>query len=217
MIRKSLLCLLAVAACSPGTDGPDVNVTELVGGAAPLVIGAGVLSPDGTRLAYSMQLEGVAAIFVSAANGSNPVRLTHGIWDLQPWWSPDGRSIAYYSDHNADVWVVPSDGGESRQITSGPAADNPLGWLRDGNGVIVIRRGVGDDQTLVQGADGSEQLLFGSIEREQAPGAQRDGGEISQSRRVVGEQESGRCRVVGGKAIQLQWEGRVVHQDHHVQ
>ena len=39
MIRKSslCLCLLAVTACPRGSDGPDVDVADLVGGAAPLV------------------------------------------------------------------------------------------------------------------------------------------------------------------------------------
>jgi Tol biopolymer transport system component len=156
MIRKSVqsLCLAALAACSQGGNAPVVAVKDLTGGAAPLVDGLGGLSPDGKRVAYSMQIEGVSAVYVAGADGSNPVRLTHGIFDEYPVWSPDGRWIAYYSDHNADVWVVPSAGGESRQLTSGPAADVPTGWLRDGTGVILRRFGAGNNQTLVAPLDG---------------------------------------------------------------
>ena len=156
MIRKSLLCLsvLAVAACSRAAKGPDVDYKVAAMGDSPLLQQDVEVSPDGTHLAYSMQVEGLSAIYVSNADGTNPVRLTRGIWDVAPKWSPDGRWIAYYSDHNADVWMVPSAGGESRQLTSGPARDNPLGWLRDGSGVILQRRGAGDDQLLVAPLDG---------------------------------------------------------------
>mgnify|MGYP001184913875 CR=1 FL=1 len=101
-----------------------------------------------------MQIEGLSAIYVADADGSNPVRLTHGVWDIGPLWSPDGRWIAYYSDENADVWVVPSAGGEPRQLTSGPAFDNPGGWLPDGSGIVFFRTGAGDQQTLVAPVDG---------------------------------------------------------------
>jgi Tol biopolymer transport system component len=156
MIRKALLCLcvLPVAACSRAAKGPDVDYKVAKMGDSPLLNQDVEVSPDGTRLAYSMQVEGVNAIYVSNADGTNPVRLTHGIWDATPLWSPDGRWIAYYSDHNADVWAVPSAGGESRQLTSGPARDNPFGWLRDGSGVILGRQGAGDDEMLVAPLDG---------------------------------------------------------------
>ena len=163
MIRKSplLLCLLVLASCAKKSDGPDVDVAELVGGATMQAQGRNYYSPDGTRLAYTRQLEGVQAVFVANADGSNPVRLTHGIWDNNPVWSPDGKSIAYYADEGADIWVVPSTGGEPRQLTSGPASDGIRGWLRDGSGVVFVRTGAGDARTMVVPvAGGPARLLF---------------------------------------------------------
>lgn len=156
MLRKSplLLCVFAMAACAGGAEGPDVDYRVAAMGASPLLNRDVELSPDGTRMAYSMQIEGLSAIYVAGAHGSNPVRLTHGVWDQSPIWSPDGRWLAYYSDENADVWVVPSAGGEARRLTSGPANDNPIGWLADGSGVLVFRQGVGDAATLVAPLDG---------------------------------------------------------------
>jgi len=155
MLRKLplCLCLLAVAACSRRAEGPDVDYHELAVN-DPLVLNPDVeLSPDGTRAAWSKVVEGRAAIFVSDADGRNPVRLTHGVWDASPLWSPDGRWIAYYSDDNADIWVVPGTGGEPRQLTSGPARDAPLRWLPDGSGIVFIRLGAGGVQTLVAPLD----------------------------------------------------------------
>ncbi len=157
MIGKLLLSfsLAALAACARRADGPDVDRTVLALGDSTLIITEPVRSPDGTRLAYAQQLEGVSAVFVAGTDGANPQRLTHGIWDSGPVWSPDGRWIAYYSDANGDVWVVPSAGGEARQLTSGPARDNPIGWLPDGSAVILQRAGTGDEQTLVAPLDGA--------------------------------------------------------------
>lgn len=162
MIRKSLLCLclIGVAACGKRAAGPDVDLTMAAIGESRS-LSTPEVSPDGTRLAYTMAIEGKSAIYVADADGSKPVRLTFGVWDAAPIWSPNGQWIAYYSDHNADVWLVPAAGGESRQLTSGPAFDGPLGWLPDGSGVILIRRGVGDDQTLVAPLDsGPVRPLF---------------------------------------------------------
>jgi len=156
MTRKLSLvaALLALTSCGPKSEGPDVTYHVAAMGADLNLHRDVSLSPDGTRMAYSMGLEGVSAIFAAAADGSNPVRLTHGVWDQSPYWSPDGRWIAYYSDEGADIWVVPSAGGEPRQLTSGPANDDVLGWLHDGSGVLLNRHGAGPDRTLVAPVDG---------------------------------------------------------------
>jgi len=158
MTRKLPLCAavsaFALASCKPKTEGPDVDYHIAAMGADLNLHRDPALSPDGTRLAYSMGIEGRSAIYVAAAGGSNPVRLTHGVWDQSPYWSPDGRWIAYYSDEGADIWVVPSAGGPPRQLTSGPENDDVMGWLHDGSGVLLVRHGAGPDRTLVVPVEG---------------------------------------------------------------
>ena len=147
--------LAAVFACTERgveSDNPSTVLVESDSGEAF----QSALSPDGARMAWARPVQGRAAIFVANADGGNPVQLTSGVWDRNPVWSPDGQWIAYHGEApNHDVFVVPSGGGDSRQLTSGGANDVPVGWLADGSGVIFYRFGVGQAQTLVAPMDGS--------------------------------------------------------------
>jgi len=53
-------------------------------------------------------------------------------------WSPDGREIVFYSARSGswDIWVIPSEGGEARQLTSDPATDERPGWSPDGQWIV---------------------------------------------------------------------------------
>jgi len=105
-------------------------------------------------VAYSKMADGRPAIFVVDADGRNRVQLTHGERDYAPYWSPDGRWIAYFALPGRDVWVVPSAGGEARQLTPGPGSDIPAGWLADGSGVLIYHTGADGQHTLVAPLDG---------------------------------------------------------------
>lgn len=158
MTRTLVLAALSltIAACSREPETPAVpESTLLVSDSLGTLVGAGILSPDGSRLAFVRTEAGKAAIFVSNADGSNARRLTQGVWDANPIWSPDGQWIAYHAESPMfDVMVVSPDSGAPRQLTSGPASDQPRNWLADGSAVIFGRTGEGDDQTLVVPLDG---------------------------------------------------------------
>ncbi|MFN7928847.1 MAG: DUF5050 domain-containing protein [Blastocatellia bacterium] len=51
-----------------------------------------------------------------------------------PSWSPDGRAIAFDSrpDGNADIYVVSSEGGQPRRLTTDAAEDVVPSWSHDG-------------------------------------------------------------------------------------
>jgi dipeptidyl aminopeptidase/acylaminoacyl peptidase len=56
----------------------------------------------------------------------------------QPTWSPDGKFIAYVSNHggNVDIWVQPLAGGRAVRVTSDPANDWQPDWSPDGNNIV---------------------------------------------------------------------------------
>lgn len=156
MIRNAVLAGLGLTliACR-GSERAGPVATRVASDSLGRLPGPGSLSPDGTRLAYAQTVAGQSAIFVANADGSDPVQLTHGVWDSGPVWSPDGRWIAYHAESPSfDVLVVPADGGAPRPLTSGPATEIPRGWLPDGSGVVFSRSGAGDDATMVVPLDG---------------------------------------------------------------
>jgi WD40 repeat protein len=70
-----------------------------------------------------------------SSDGSGLVQLTHfNSVTGTPRWSPDGQQIAFDSRAagNADIFVVDSQGGPPRKLTSGPSNEVVPSWSRDG-------------------------------------------------------------------------------------
>ncbi len=153
---------LFLIACSNETGRPGPEPSVVVDDSAGTIVGGGIPSPDGARLAFARSVAGKSAIFVAAPDGSNLLRLTHGVWDFEPWWSPDGKWIAYHAESpDFDLFVVSADGGEPRLLASGPPRDSPRGWLRDGSGVVAFRTRQGDDHVVVVPLDGGAPRRLG--------------------------------------------------------
>ena len=76
-------------------------------------------SPDGKKIAFVSQSDGVSQIFVAKADGSDARQLTEGPGHkTSPSWSPDGRQIVFSSGtRRNDLFVMNADGSEVRQIT----------------------------------------------------------------------------------------------------
>jgi Tol biopolymer transport system component/N-acetylneuraminic acid mutarotase len=141
-------------------------------------------SPDGTRLAFQSGEAGIVGpgnqdIYTIGADGRSLARLTDApAEDFLPYWSPDGRQLAFLStrDGNADLFVMAADGSGQANLTRSPAdetygcfffAYNP--WSPDGKRLAFNRYetaspgGQGPEATLyVMNADGTAQTRLGA-------------------------------------------------------
>ena len=95
-------------------------------------------SPDGDRIAFDSDREGVRAVFVADADGRNVRRVSGQGFAAVPSWSPDGRQLAFVrSDPDRprvwNLWTLDLESGETRQLTSHHVGQ-PWGgsWFPDG-------------------------------------------------------------------------------------
>lgn len=106
-------------------------------------LGPPAWSPDGMQLAFAALHEGNWDVYVAQVDGSGVTRVTERPGDeISPAWSPDGSQLAFAASdkpaadgENAgtfEIFVVDSEGGEERQLTSGAmAAGGRISWAPD--------------------------------------------------------------------------------------
>jgi len=111
------------------------------------------ISPDGTRVAYSVWSidrdanEYRGAIWIAPLDGSSePRRFTSGERrDGSPRWSPDGRWLAFTSNRGdkktqAQLYVMPADGGEARRLTDAKEGVESIAWSPDSSRIAYAMR-----------------------------------------------------------------------------
>lgn len=123
------------------------------------------VSPDGSLVAYVVSDVDVAGnqyrrrVFLADATGSEaPRQFTAGPRDRSPRWSPDGRSLAFVTDHEggpAEVCVLPVDRGGERVVVA-RLAEGPseLEWSPGGTELALVAR---DPDTARYGELGEER------------------------------------------------------------
>ncbi len=104
-------------------------------------------SPDGHTLAVVLQESGWDNVYLIPAAGGTPKPLTRGEQeDLDPVYSPDGKSLAIVSNRQtpeeSHVWVIPVDGsGGARELThfKVPGVESAPEWSPDGHSLYFHR------------------------------------------------------------------------------
>ena len=120
-VAAGLLALLMVAAVGAADENP------------PLLLHHPTISATGIVFVYAGDLWSVPRA------GGVAARLTAGVGTASlPVFSPDGNEIAFTGEYdgNADVYVIAASGGTPRRLTHHPAADEVIGWTRDGKSVL---------------------------------------------------------------------------------
>jgi tricorn protease len=93
------------------------------------------ISPDGKLVAFSY----LGDIWVVETIGGTARPITsHPAHDVNPVFSPDGRSIAFSSNRHGsyDVYVVAAHGGRPKRLTTDSGSDLVSGWSPDGKQVL---------------------------------------------------------------------------------
>jgi serine/threonine-protein kinase len=132
--------------------GGSVSIRE----ARPLTalnqtVGQTGISRDGRWLTFDSNLDGNQQIYVMAAAGGEPRRVTrHPGDDVAPDFSPDGREIVFHSTRNGprDINLINADGTGEQRLTSGATDSYTPSFSPDGlrvayvglPGISVIRR-----------------------------------------------------------------------------
>jgi Tol biopolymer transport system component len=107
------------------------------------------LSPDGNRVTYTVSWpdkesdETHMAVFAADIDGhARPRRVTSGKHDHSPRWSPDGRFLAFCSNRGEknQVYLMPLDGGEARQLTKAKHGVAQPAWSPDSTRIAYTSR-----------------------------------------------------------------------------
>ena len=125
----------------PALGGAPRRIADSLGG------GADVSVADG-RLAFFRLAENRIQLVTSARDTSTVhvvAQFPPVTYYLSPRWSPDGKWIAFQRGDSIrfDIFVVPANGGEPRQLTHDNNMISGLAWTPDGAG-IVYSSGSGD-------------------------------------------------------------------------
>ena len=155
---------LAIYYTSYARDNPDIFYHSLSTGQRRVIAGysglntSAAVSPDGSQVAMVLSKSGSANIWVCNWDGTGLRRVTTGIEDSSPTWSPDGRWICFATkkSERRRLAKVSADGGEVELLNT-TGAPNPTepDWSPDGKWIAFTSQAGAEFDICVMPADGS--------------------------------------------------------------
>jgi TolB protein len=154
---------LALYYTSYARDNPDIYFHNLGTGQRRVVAGysglntSAAVSPDGSRVAMILSKSGSPNVWVANADGTGLKKLTSGVEDSSPCWSPDGQWICFATKFHERrrLAKIPANGGEVQYLnTTGAGNPTEPDWSPDGKWIAFTRQ-AGDFDICVMPADGS--------------------------------------------------------------
>lgn len=135
------------------------------------------VSPRGDEIAFDL----LGDIYSIPIGGGEAKALTTGIeWDMQPRYSPDGRSIAFTSDRAGgdNIWIMDRDGSSPKQVSKEKfRLLNSPAWTPDSNYIVARKhftstRSLGAGEIWLYHRSGGDGLQL-----TKRPNDQKDAGE----------------------------------------
>jgi imidazolonepropionase-like amidohydrolase/Tol biopolymer transport system component len=113
------------------------------------------LSPDGKTIVFDL----LGDIYTMPTSGGSATAIRQGIaWEIQPRFSPDGKTILFTSDASGgdNIWTMLSDGTKPKQITKENfrLLNNPT-WMPDGQYFIARKH-----YTATRSAGAGEMVMY---------------------------------------------------------
>ena len=153
----------------PGAPPPALMPVEMAvplrGGSAGSVVIVPTVSPDGTAVVYTDlgEKDNGPLLHVRSVGDATPRTLPGTDGGLLPFWSPDGREVAYFS--RGKLLAVPAAGGQPRVITD---ASYGIGgaWSEQGVMLFASAFGVGLQKVAAAGGRAEPATVLDAARKE---------------------------------------------------
>jgi len=150
------------------------------------------ISPDGSRLAITINEPGGRDVWIYDLEREIPTRLTFDTFeDLFPVWTPDGQRIVFGSSRDGGsvrlVWKAADGTGQVESLATGPGNHAALSFSPDGKSLVFLQGTA--LQVLSMEGERTSQPLFQSRHRERLGRISPDGYWIAYESNESGRQE----------------------------